>query len=193
MAKGFVDNTINRVLDSWIHVPLPVEGNNSRFLALDVAEFINNMPSDNSIENEGILMAISAHGLQNNSSSSSEKYESDTSDFGNTSPARSLTPLPIENGQEAKLSEPMNIRQPTDTAIEFELPWSISDDDKNDPVSPLSEPPDETYQCFSDNQNPNIEPGKDENVDGNYYDILDAAILFAIHNKGLTSFGTEYG
>ncbi|KAJ0175074.1 hypothetical protein K1T71_009215 [Dendrolimus kikuchii] len=198
MAKGFVDNTINRVLDSWIHVPLPAEGNNSRFLALDVAEFINNMPGDNSIENEGILMAISAHGLQNHSSSSSEKSESDSSDCGNTSPTRILTPLPLEDEHEPKVSKPANIRQldmetPVSTTNDFELPWSLSDDEKNDPVSPLSESPVETYQCFSENQNSGIEQDKNENVDVNYYDILDAAILIAIHNKGLTAFGTEYG
>lgn len=198
MAKGFVDNTINHVLDSWIHVPLPAEAHNTRFLALDVAEFINNMPEDNSIENEGILMAISAHGLQKNSSSSSnsDTSESGSSPCGNASPARSSTPSPSEDEKDCKLTEQVHLIQHNASCVKsankFELPWSISDDEKNECTSSLSESPVETYECLNENENSNIEQHSDENMDGNYYDILDAAILFAIHNKGLT-FGTDYG
>uniref|UniRef100_A0A1E1WJ78 Uncharacterized protein n=1 Tax=Pectinophora gossypiella TaxID=13191 RepID=A0A1E1WJ78_PECGO len=97
MAKGFVDNTINRVLDSWMVAPLPADIDN-QFLALDVAEFINNLPGDNSIENEGILMAISAHGLQNTSGSSSndEGPKEDVLSTDTVFPSRTSSPLQSE-------------------------------------------------------------------------------------------------
>uniref|UniRef100_A0A6M2DK97 Putative product n=1 Tax=Xenopsylla cheopis TaxID=163159 RepID=A0A6M2DK97_XENCH len=47
VAKGFVDNTINRVLDSFTEAPMP--GHTGSLVVEDAA----------------ILMAISAHGLQN--------------------------------------------------------------------------------------------------------------------------------
>lgn len=48
--------------------PLPTAYGDSQNIAIDVAEFFDNLPANNAVENEGILMAISAHGLQNNQS-----------------------------------------------------------------------------------------------------------------------------
>lgn len=73
LAKGYVDNTINRVLDSWFFSPLPPYLDVDRHtylvehqLRLNVTDFLEDLDGDDVIENEGILMAISAHGLQNN-------------------------------------------------------------------------------------------------------------------------------
>ncbi|XP_077290418.1 uncharacterized protein LOC143914186 [Arctopsyche grandis] len=66
IAKGYVDNTINRVLDSWFVAPLPPNVEENRRLGLDVTGLLDDLSGDDGIENEGILMAISAHGLQNN-------------------------------------------------------------------------------------------------------------------------------
>lgn len=52
IAKGFVDNTINRVLESWMVAPF------------DAADFVENCDNGGQVEDEGILMAIQSHGLQ---------------------------------------------------------------------------------------------------------------------------------
>lgn len=100
MAKGFVDNRINHVLDSWIHAP--PEGS-SGFLALEVADFINNLPGANSVENEGILMAISAHGLQNTTPNRSNEYSNCASGYSLSS--RYLSPLQSDDEDTTQLSD----------------------------------------------------------------------------------------
>lgn len=204
MAKGFVDNTINRVLDSWIHPPLPPDVDNSRFLALDVAEFINNLPGDNSIENEGILMAISAHGLQNTSSSSSsnsqneqQKYNSNSKDETFLSPPSS----PMQSDDEVVQEESNNNKQTLEDTPSADLAWPFTSDTKrnvDNDLIPFSFFPDSSnsYQYFTDNshiQANNIDYDGDDNSTGNHYDFMDAAVSFAIQNKGLTTFGTDYG
>lgn len=53
VAKGYLDNTINKVLESWM-VALPFDAN----------DFVENCDNDGQVEDEGILMAIQSHGLQ---------------------------------------------------------------------------------------------------------------------------------
>lgn len=65
LAKGFVDNTINRVLEQWrlsIH-------------ASDL--FVGNCDSDELVEDEGILMAIQSHGLKQETNQQSFYSDSD--------------------------------------------------------------------------------------------------------------------
>lgn len=204
MAKGVIDNTINRVLDSWIQVPLPQEEDGSRFLALDVTDFINNLPGDNSIENEGILMAISAHGLQNtsNSSSSSSRDMEDvcmptdvpTGPVVQTpSPQRSLSPLPSDDESQEQLNNPCDT---DNSSNDLDLPWSYSDDQKNETSDLAHFPlfPDASNLSYQypneNNQNSNAFDG---NMVDNHCDFLDAAVMFAIQSKGLTTLGTDYG
>lgn len=181
MAKGFVDNTINRVLDSWMVAPLPADIGN-RFLALDVAEFINNLPGDNSIENEGILMAISAHGLQNNSTSSSDDH-SHTEEQSSTKdnyPSRSSSPLPFEDELKNSNNKEDNSHNMNDL-----MSWSCENDDANNSNTTFDPDSSSSYLNYTD-----------EDLVNDYtshYDFVDAAVSFAIQNKGLTSFGTEYG
>ncbi|XP_050506341.1 uncharacterized protein LOC126884452 [Diabrotica virgifera virgifera] len=52
IARGFVDNTINKVLEAWINRPV------------DVPRFIESYKNNGEIENDAILMAIHSHGLQ---------------------------------------------------------------------------------------------------------------------------------
>lgn len=59
LAKGFVDNTINKVLEQW---RLSVH-------ASDL--FVENGDGDELVEDEGILMAIQSHGLRQDQSSDS--------------------------------------------------------------------------------------------------------------------------
>ncbi|CAH0588098.1 unnamed protein product [Chrysodeixis includens] len=206
MAKGVIDNTINRVLDSWIQVPLPQEEDGSRFLALDVTDFINNLPGDNSIENEGILMAISAHGLQNtsNSNSSSDTEDVSTSSVSTDSlpqipiPRRSFSPL-LSDDESQELSIPCD----TDTSSnDLDLPWSYSDNrrlmtetdktETNDTHFPLFPDASNLSYPYPNENNPNSN-AFDGNMVDNHCDFLDAAVTFAIQSKGLTTLGTDYG
>ncbi|KAJ8953144.1 hypothetical protein NQ318_017171 [Aromia moschata] len=54
IARGFVDNTINSVLETWINPPF------------DAADFVENCDNDGQVEDDAILMAIQSHGLQSN-------------------------------------------------------------------------------------------------------------------------------
>ncbi|XP_068622680.1 uncharacterized protein [Battus philenor] len=205
MAKGFVDNTINRVLDSWLVAPLPAEIDNNRFLALDVAEFINNLPGDNSVENEGILMAISAHGLQNTSSSSSCDDEmvqcsSSSSKCDKMSPMSS--PKPLEDDMNGSLNNSSRLTQDSDCS-NLDMSWTYSEEtmkrNAND-LSHLALFPDSSPHCQYYNETENLHAANREydnirsnNGDIDNYDFLDAAVSFAIQNKGLTSYGTDYG
>lgn len=98
MARGFVDNRINHVLESWLHPP---PQGPAGFLALEVADFFNNLPVANSIENEGILMAISAHGLQNTTSNRSNEYSKCPSNYS----GHYLSPLQSDDEDGAQLSD----------------------------------------------------------------------------------------
>lgn len=203
MVKGFVDNTINRVLDLWIQTPLPPEDNRSRSVALDVADFINNLPGDNSIENEGILMAISAHGLQHPANSSNSNEIDDN--FQNIDAAndeaesfRPLTPLPSDDESQEQANN--NNQCDTDTSSnDLDMAWSYADDKKNEsndmsPFPLFPEASSLSYQGVHDShQNSSGDCDGIENPVDNHCDFLDEAILFAIQSKGLTTFGSDYG
>nr|XP_049702510.1 uncharacterized protein LOC126055830 [Helicoverpa armigera] len=218
MAKGVVDNTINRVLDTWVHVPVPPEDNSTRTLALDVADFINNLPSDNSVENEGILMAISAHGLQN--PDFDEFRESPTDEqFNNIE----LCLSPFNSDDENPVNRNHTCHLGTSSA-DLDMPWSYSDDQKDDyamipGAASLSyqflaenlrnqnnmeiedDNNDESFDYLNENQNNSDEASDDATDDAtdaaaegdNHCDFLDAAVLYAIQSRGLTTFGSEYG
>ncbi|CAH2087491.1 unnamed protein product [Euphydryas editha] len=205
MAKCFVDNTINRVLDNWMIAPLPADVDNNRVLALDAAEFINNLPGDNSIENEAILMAISAHGLQNNSSSSS----SNTNELSqNSSKHLFISPpsSPLLSDDEGSPQTKHN----NDTQVmndETSTSWNLTDNKQNVnnnlPLTFYPETSSSSYPYYNDSDNVNSNNNEydgDENMSSNdndimnnHYDFLDAAVSFAIQYKGLTSYGTDYG
>ncbi|CAG4943523.1 unnamed protein product [Parnassius apollo] len=244
LAKGFVDNTINHVLDSWLvgHTPAEVEANKS--LAIDVADFINNLPEDNSIENEGILMAISAHGLQNTSSSSSCNKEDLCPLTSDNELDPELSNLLLGFGSDLRPSRTNNVRNPEEfidlpSEDEFgEIPSPPSplpdDDDDNDgdedddnsqgfweddfcrdidiELATMSEEamrqnvadlthlalfPDGSNQNFNEDGNRQTVNRNNErlrnNDINNHFDFLDAAVSFAIQNRGLTSYGTYYG
>lgn len=54
IARGFVDNTINSVLESWSNPPPQ----------FDAQDFVDNFENDCQVKDESILMAIQSHGLQ---------------------------------------------------------------------------------------------------------------------------------
>ncbi|XP_074034836.1 uncharacterized protein [Leptinotarsa decemlineata] len=55
LARGFVDNTINSVLDTYSNPPF------------DATDFVENCQNDVQVEDDAILMAIQSHGLQSSS------------------------------------------------------------------------------------------------------------------------------
>ncbi|XP_039758747.1 uncharacterized protein LOC120632802 [Pararge aegeria] len=207
MAKCFVDNTINRVLDSWMIAPFPADMDSNRVFALDAAEFINNLPGDNSIENEAILMAISAHGLQNNSSCSNETNNLSQSNYSSKdlciTPPSSPLPSDDETVQESNPCNNETNQIDESSSNDFDMTWSSNNAKQNDsnnlPVSFYPDTSNFSYQYFSESDNPNSSNtgyDGDENInskDNNHYDFLDAAVSFAIQYKGLTSYGTDYG
>ncbi|XP_045500948.1 uncharacterized protein LOC123698384 [Colias croceus] len=206
MAKCFVDNTINRVLDNWMIAPLPTDMDNNRFLALDVAEFINNLPGDNTIENEGILMAISAHGLQNTSSTSSNDNGKNISTNYNKDVTNSPSSSPIPSDDEISPAPSKSIKNnELSSSSDLDMSWSFEEEskqcDNNDLQLTFFPEKSSSYKYYGDNdplENSGIECDGDETLNGNddimdNYDFLDAAVTFAIQNKGLTSFGTDYG
>ncbi|GJQ69037.1 hypothetical protein Trydic_g6208 [Trypoxylus dichotomus] len=60
VAKCYVDNTINSILEQWKLAPV------------DAADFVENCDNDGHVEDEGILMAIQSHGLQSGSKNLTE-------------------------------------------------------------------------------------------------------------------------
>lgn len=207
MAKGFVDNTINRVLDSWFVTAFPTQ-RDDQTLALDVAELINNFPGGNTIENEGILMAISAHGLQNTSRSSNNSQNEDLPDSNELFPSIQATnkndfDSPIQSDEEG--NDGVESRNKNDDDFnDLQMSWSY--DEVKEDAQQFSFFPDassSSYLQYSDNdhnQSSNVELDKDQNISlsGNdnftdHFDFMDAAVSFAIQNKGLTSFGSDYG
>lgn len=191
MAKGPLDNTINRLLDYIKGNPNqeenPFQEENFSLDALDVPNFINDLPGVNSVENEGILMAISAHGLQNtsNSSSSFNSYSSSSMslDFeeislpNNQSPTLRFTFSPIPSDNESQEQDQHEFEYDLDNTH-----WPYPDELKNADDETIPSP------TFHDPATDDVAIEND-----NHSDFLDAAVLFAIQSRGLTTFGTDYG
>ncbi|CAG9790961.1 unnamed protein product [Diatraea saccharalis] len=209
IAKGFVDNMINRVIDSWTHAPLPPHMDISRLAALDAAEFVNNLPEpysrrrlNDSIENEGILMAISAHGLQNTSNSSSNNDSEDKEETSSTTNNNDLAflspPSSPVYSDEVLTIESNNKKLDTNESPLSDLLWPCDDiiqkDNDEDQLTFFPDNSNSYHFAASDNINTSFEKFEAvENVSSSHFDFMDAAVSFAIQNKGLTTFGTDYG
>lgn len=74
IARGFVDNTINSVLESWTTRPD------------DIGDFVENCRNDGQVEDDAILMAIQEHGLQS------------------TTPSRESTTLRFSSGSKEQMT-----------------------------------------------------------------------------------------
>ncbi|KAJ8718562.1 hypothetical protein PYW08_002799 [Mythimna loreyi] len=202
MAKGPLDNTINRILDYMKQNPL--EEGNATLESFDVADIINDRPGVDSIENEGILMAISAHGLQNTSNSSSSSNSMSSSsmsmDFkeicvpGIKSPALRISFSPIHSDDECN----EEIHHEFEYALD-KVQWPYSEklkteDNETIPTPTFHGTSSLSFQNLYENLHDNDAAPNDVALDNdNHHDFLDAAVLFAIQSKGLTTFGTDYG
>ncbi|XP_018322254.1 uncharacterized protein LOC108734971 [Agrilus planipennis] len=113
LAKGFIDNTINKVLESWKISPF------------DATDLIETCENDTLVEDRGILMAIQSHGLQSNVDGNSlypvnDPYQSEISSFSDSD---------LENYQNAqnelmKTDSNEAVNDPTtflDTAVSFAI------------------------------------------------------------------------
>lgn len=146
-AKGYMDNTINRVLETC------------RVAPFDASDLIENCENDGQVEDEGILMAIQSHGLQpgvpewNGPRCNEEHSESN--------PASVVTS--IEEIEESTLD---NFQNTYNELLKKQLK-----DDENE------------------NEKEKEEEQKTlENVGmGDHNNFLDAAVSFAIQEKGLSS------
>ncbi|KOB71579.1 Uncharacterized protein OBRU01_13751 [Operophtera brumata] len=199
IVKGCFDNTINRVLESWMNAPAPTE---DRFLAMDFVRMMNDIPpSDDNVENEGILMAINAHGLQNvagvpavagipaiapsgqlartlasNIPICEDSDSSDRSEDFEIPTERACSPWPT--GEQSTLNADEN-QQSTDETDNCEYPWRQIHESRNS-LQP------EPYQYFDNNRPPNGE-------DYNEYEFINSAVIQAIKSKGLMAAGTDFG
>lgn len=202
IAKGFVDNTINRVLENWMVAPF------------DAADFVENCDNGGQVEDEGILMAIQSHGLQscirevnyNNSNNSSDCRPNGIFSSGECTCSKTRKevtpnrPLPFhsrlyeesmeqdyyENLCVLKDTEPVqpnNILNPGKPSKEVFAPIHSEDSKENDPTLHITE-------NIQDLALPNN--GYDLRIDDT--DFLDAAVSVAIKKKGLTSYNcVDYG
>ncbi|KAF9417033.1 hypothetical protein HW555_005785 [Spodoptera exigua] len=192
MARGSIDNTINRVLDFCKENSSTPE---EEHVAHDVAELIDNLPEDDSIENEGILMAISAHGLQNASNSSLVRV----GEFEEHCDAISYDGIPAN--VELRVPTSQNIespeRYPHDLNFglnNIDMQWSYSNAERSrgNENSPSPSNVGLPFAFIENLHNGDVASGIINETD-NHCDVLDAAVLFAIQSKGLTTFGTDYG
>ncbi|KAJ8714627.1 hypothetical protein PYW07_002852 [Mythimna separata] len=195
MAKGPLDNTINRILDYMKQNPL--EEGNATLESFDVADIINDRPGVDSIENEGILMAISAHGLQNTSNSSSSSMSLDFKEIcvpSIKSPALRISFSPIHSDDECN----EEIQHEFECALDkVQWPYSEklkSEDNETIPAPTFHGTSSLSFQNLYENLHDADAASNDAAIENdNHHDFLDTAVLFAIQSKGLTTFGTDYG
>ncbi|GBP07629.1 hypothetical protein EVAR_2756_1 [Eumeta japonica] len=178
----------------------------------NIIEFIENLPRRSRVENEGILMAISAHGLQNNSQSNTDSESNLNSLQVNPSP--STSPLVFEDNAVEDVRAEKNCfwDNLNDASLfpdsimrnEHEEKNLVSISKMDSGITPDSSP--ETSKILSNDQQEedSIDMSKyykeygsmsmySEGVCSDQCDFMDAAVSFAIQNKGLTSYGTDYG
>lgn len=195
MARGSIDNTINRVLD-FCKENTSTPEDEAHHVAHDVAELINNLPEDDSIENEGILMAISAHGLQNAPSSSLARvgeFEEQCDSIGfDGIPANVEISVP---NSRSDIESPE--RYPHDINLglnNIDMQWSYSNAERSrgNENSPSPSNVGLPFAFIENLRSGDVASGIMNDPD-NHCDVLDAAVLFAIQSKGLTTFGTDYG
>ncbi|XP_041980790.1 uncharacterized protein LOC121734324 [Aricia agestis] len=178
MTKCFLDNTINSLIDGWMRGPLLTDIDDDRFTVFGDPEPLEDN-NDDSIENEGILMAISAHGLQNASASS--EYSTDSTNTSNNdskpflSPPSSPQPEILDSSTSFR-NDKVYVDDISKNTSQDDYAYSPCDSNKNE----IGEDFDTINNNYSDNDN-------------SHYDFLDTAVSFAIQYKGLTSYGTDYG
>lgn len=197
----------------WIE-PLPAHIN--RYLTQDFAEFINNLPGANSVEDEGILMAISAHGLQNASSSSTNENEvcERESEINRSLPKKDLALLDNSFSSNTDMFGTSSDKEKfseKDSKYEVSLDKKLSHSNKenyqstrelpneqilfSDSMSKLSSDNNVT-QDSSEHYYPDVDVDDDIGLQNDLlitHDFMDAAVSFAIQNIGLTSYSTNCG
>lgn len=208
IAKGFVDNTINRVLENWMVAPF------------DAGDLIENADNGGQVEDEGIMMAIQSHGLQsganrpdncsvNNPHDVIPRYNNkDRKLFSmnecncSSKTRRAISPPPpipfhnrpmgdmeveyyhnlciLKNTEPVRSNQMLNPGKPKST---FE-PLHSEDSKENDP----------TLNHISDDMQDIILPDSYDTLGIDDSDFLDAAVSAAIRKKGLTSYScVDYG
>lgn len=202
IAKGFVDNTINRVLENWMVAPF------------DATDFVENCDNDGQVEDEGILMAIQSHGLQPGSrlsvnstgNGSRNPCSPRISNSSECSCSRQRTNLtsnkqvpfhsrPYENMEQEYYEnlcvlkdtepiEPNKVLDPGRSSKEIFEAVHSEDSKENDPTLHITENiqdlvlPNNNYETM--------------HIDDT--DFLDAAVSAAIKKKGLSSYNcVDYG
>ncbi|XP_013183654.1 uncharacterized protein LOC106129599 [Amyelois transitella] len=196
MANGFVDNTINRILEAWASPPL----NEPRVRALEAADYFNNLPGYNSVENEGILMAISAHGLQSASSSSDSSSDSDETEISENGYNKNMLMLNRNNSHPLSIPSDDNYQSPPQSPPSSKSfvrrlsedktawPYPKEENSEDNELAELTLYNSSEQYCDGKNQS---SPIREYNDSFTHFDFMDTAVSFAILNKGLTTFGND--
>lgn len=204
IAKGFVDNTINRVLENWMVAPF------------DATDFVENCDNDGQVEDEGILMAIQSHGLQSGTRSLSNYSD-------NNFKTKSCSPGILFGSGECSCSKqrknvnsskqvPFHSRSYENMEQEYYESLCILKDTEPVPANRILDPGRSFKEAFetvhsedSKENDPTLhitENIQDLVLPSNNYeamhmddnDFLDAAVSAAIKKKGLTSYNcVDYG
>lgn len=161
LAHSIVDNTVNRVVESYLFL-------------LDEAENSQNP----GLEESAILMAINEHGLQNN----------DENDAANR-PAVAALPqpraLPLEPSSRDQVQRCAILTSAAAAYLDNAIECLTSDDDSTDDEDiVLTESNSDSSFSIGSNLYSNL--AADHPTNSEHYDFMEAAIAVAIQKKGLT-------
>ncbi|XP_030763881.1 uncharacterized protein LOC115888327 [Sitophilus oryzae] len=169
IARGFVDNTINSMLETWGEL-VPTR--------IDTTDFVENCENDGQVEDDAILMAIQSHGLQSGWKSSpiSEPNSSVSNSTTNSNCSSNFTTTVCSKiGSDSIILEKnSNIQESTCDNYE-----NIQKEHENE-SSVASTSSSMSVDTVSSVSNP-----YDEDI-GDEMNFLNAAVSVAIQKKGLT-------
>lgn len=171
-VKGCFDNTINRVLESLMELPDEPDA-----MTLNITRRLlnDNLDSnDDNVENEGILMAINAHGLQNMGRPSSES----------TSPLPKMSQFLCDFSESSSSSEDCEIGTKRD-----DLPWLFDEHTHNSEEPANYEPWRPVHEILNTNPTEQF-PTAAEDYE---FEFMNTAVIQAIKSKGLMAAGTDFG
>lgn len=166
VAKSFVDNTINTILEHCKLAPF------------DATDIIENCENGEKVEDEGILMAIQSHGLQSNSTNS---FSTNVSCFPSNSTQVPCFPSGPSNTSQSSSEKFQHIDESALDNFENTQNEIVKQSHASENVEELA--------CDLNGEN-EAENNSDMRME-DPMDFLNAAVTVAIQKKGLSSY--NYG
>lgn len=178
VAKSFVDNAINKILEHWKLAPY------------DASDFVENCENGGQVEDEGILMAIQSHGLQSNSQTRPTQPENQ---FGHLQESK-------DNAENANVENANNLNFPHFRGSNLETSNGTDANAMNNPAITKSDETDKgSGERGARTDGSRYEMDMEIDISRNTSNLeiadsvefLNAAVSAAIHQKGLSSY--NYG